>query len=73
VARAKDGALSVTIDPRVAERVRNAVDALSGPPLRLRLAGVVEEALIAWVGRVERQHGGGRTFPARPGAAVEAP
>ena len=47
------------------ERLRNAVDALSGPPHRRRLNSTVEEALEVYVTKLEKDHNKGRAFPQR--------
>lgn len=64
-----------SIDAGVALAARAAADALQGPPARLTLAAIVEEALRREVARLERMHNEGRPFPAaegnlRPGRRV---
>jgi len=51
----------------VVERVRNSVDALSGPPHRYTLSGFAEQALLALVKKLEREHNAGKAFPERVG------
>ena len=45
------------------EQTRDAVVALSGPPVRLTLARLVETALRRELDRLRRAHGGGKPFP----------
>ena len=47
------------------EEARNAVVALSGPPLRLTLAGVTQEALRKEIERLKKEHNQGKPFPSR--------
>jgi len=51
----------------LAERVRDAVYALSGPPYCLSLAAFAEQALRAELARLEREANKGRQFMARAG------
>ena len=53
--------------PHVVERARNCVNALSGPPERLTLSGLVAQGLEREIARLERKHRGGRAFPQRAG------
>lgn len=50
------------------EEARDAVVALSGPPLRLTLAAFVENALRSEIERLKRKHNDGKPFPRREGA-----
>jgi hypothetical protein len=47
-------------------RLQNAVDALSGPPERLKIINVAQTALEREVERLEKKHNGGKPFPQRP-------
>lgn len=49
----------------VAERIRNAVYHLSGPPHRLTMAALAETALHQEVERLEREANQGEPFPTR--------
>jgi hypothetical protein len=60
--------LTVIVGADLAERARNAVDALQGPPMRLRLARLLHLAVQARVTELERAHNGGSPFPRRMGA-----
>ncbi len=64
-----------SIDADVASAARNAADALQGPPARLTLTAIVEEALRREVARLECQYNDGRPFAEaggnlRPGRRV---
>jgi len=59
--------LTVHVPPEVVERARNAVVALSGPPLRLTFADLAERALRRELDRLEREHHDARPFPTRVG------
>jgi hypothetical protein len=48
------------------DRLRNAADALSGPPVRARVNGIVSDALRRELARLERKHSDGNPFPPRP-------
>jgi hypothetical protein len=50
----------------LAEQMRNAIVHLSGPPLYYTLAEFGEHAIRDLIGRLEREHNGGRPFPPRP-------
>lgn len=50
------------------EDVRDAVDALSGPPHRMTLAAFLEAAFTAELRRLEVEVNGGAPFPKRDGA-----
>jgi hypothetical protein len=52
------------------DAMRDAVDALSGPPTRLTLNAVAERALRAELARLEREHRSGRPFPPRTATAL---
>ena len=47
------------------ERARNAVYALSGPPVRMTLAQLAEDGLTKAVEALEKKHNGGAPFPQR--------
>jgi hypothetical protein len=47
------------------EEMRDAVVALSGPPVRLTLARLAEDALREHLESLKGAHNGGRPFPAR--------
>jgi hypothetical protein len=47
------------------EESRDVVYALSGPPVRLTLARLAEDALRAELDRLKAEHNGGQEFPAR--------
>lgn len=47
------------------EEARNATVALSGPPVRLTLAKLVEDGVRREVERLREQHNAGEPFPAR--------
>jgi len=47
------------------EEMRDAVVALSGPPVRLTLARLAEDALREHVESLKRAHNSGRAFPTR--------
>lgn len=49
------------------ERARNAVVALSGPPFRLTLTGLLEAALVEELDRLELAHNQAMPFPPRNG------
>ena len=48
------------------ERARNAAASLAGAPAFLTLADIVERALEAELGKLERKHNGGKAFGKRP-------
>jgi hypothetical protein len=52
------------------EAAKNAVVALSGPPLRLTLAGLVRDALARELERLQKAHHGGKPWPARTAPLV---
>jgi len=47
------------------EECRDAVVALSGPPVRLTLATLAEDALHRELGRLKKEHNRGKSFPKR--------
>jgi hypothetical protein len=49
------------------EEARDAVVQLSGPPVRLTLAGLAETALRRELDRLKKLHNGGKDFPRRKG------
>jgi len=55
------------LDRGLIEGLRDAVDALSGPPTRATLNGVVRDALARELHRLEKTHNGGQPFAPRPG------
>ena len=57
--------LSGYVTEELAEEARDAVVALSGPPLRLSMSGLVESALRRELGRLREECNGGEAFPAR--------
>lgn len=48
------------------EGLRDAVDALSGPPHRLTLNGLARDVLARALADLQREHNGGEPFPERP-------
>lgn len=52
------------------EEARNATVALSGPPIRLTLARLVEDGLRREVERLREQHNAGEPFPTRSAELV---
>lgn len=57
----------VLLDPALDNRLRNLVDAESGPPLRLRsLQDVLEAATESFVETLEKTRRGGKPYPQRP-------
>jgi hypothetical protein len=56
--------MNVEIPETLAAQVRDAVIALSGPPVRLTLARFAEEAFRREVARLEAEHHVGKPFPA---------
>ncbi len=57
--------VTVSLPSDLIEECRNAVVALSGPPLRLTLAGMVEEALHRELVLLKRAQNDGKDFPER--------
>jgi hypothetical protein len=49
------------------EACRDAADFLSGPPVRMTLAALVERALRREIERLRREHHHGEAFPPRGG------
>ena len=62
--------VSFHLSETLAERVRNTVDALSGPPHRLSMAKIAEDALQDACKKYEQDNNGGKLFPQRPGDLV---
>ena len=62
--------VSFHLSETLAERVRNTVDALSGPPHRLSMAKIAEDALQDACKKYEQDNNGGKLFPQRPGHLV---
>lgn len=56
--------MNVEIPEGLAAEVRDAVIALSGPPVRLTLARFAEEAFRREIARLQAEHRGGKSFPA---------
>jgi len=63
--KAKKLRFTVNLDPEVIEQVRDAVGALAGPPARLTLSSLVEQAVRAEVAKLEKRHNSGEAFPKR--------
>jgi hypothetical protein len=59
--------ITFALPKELIESCRDAVDYLSGPPVRLTLAGLVERALKRELDRLQREHGQGNPFPTRAG------
>ena len=57
--------VSFHLTDALAERVRNAVYYLSGPPHRLTMASLAEAALVRELTRLEREGNAGKPFPKR--------
>jgi post-segregation antitoxin (ccd killing protein) len=55
--------LNVEVPAELLAQTRDAVIALSGPPLRLTIAGLVAEALRRELARLQAEHHAGRPFP----------
>lgn len=53
------------LPPALVDEARNATVALSGPPMRLTLARLVEDALRREVQRLREVHNAGSPFPPR--------
>jgi len=64
-ARKRKTRISFHLTETLAERVRDTVVALSGPPHRLTMASLAEEALQAAVKKLERDANSGKPFPKR--------
>jgi hypothetical protein len=54
--------------PAIAEELRDAVRALSGPPEHLTVAALLERAVTAELVRLRRRHNNGEPFPKTEGA-----
>lgn len=57
--------VSFHLTDALAERVRNTVYYLSGPPHRLTMASLAEAALSRELSRLEREANGGKSYPRR--------
>ena len=55
--------LNVELPAELMAQTRDAVIALSGPPLRLTIAGLVAEALRHELARLQAEHNAGQPFP----------
>jgi hypothetical protein len=55
--------LTILVPEEIADEARDTVVALSGPPLRLTLAQLAENALRAEIARLRREHNKGKPFP----------
>jgi|JI102314DRNA_FD_contig_31_325283_length_473_multi_3_in_0_out_0_2 hypothetical protein len=60
--------LTILVPADIADAARDAVVALSGPPLRLTLAQLGENALRAEIDRLRREHNKGKPFPSHRAA-----
>jgi hypothetical protein len=58
------------LPPELVDEARNAVVALSGPPVRLTLAGLVRDALRRELDRLNKEHHAGKPWPRRAGELV---
>lgn len=58
---------TVHVPVDLVDLVKDAVVALSGPPLRLTLAGLAETALRRELERLQKEHNRGKAFPKRAG------
>lgn len=57
----------VLLEPELDNRLRNLVDAESGPPLRLRsIQDVLDAATKSFVETLEKTRRGGKPYPQRP-------
>ncbi|OPZ62260.1 MAG: hypothetical protein BWY86_00475 [Candidatus Aminicenantes bacterium ADurb.Bin508] len=61
--------VTYNVQEELVEETRNAVLALSGPPLRLTLSALVENALRRELARLRKEHNGGKPFEG-PGTAL---
>lgn len=66
-AKPKKTRVIALVPAELAERLRNAVDALSGPPNRLRLNATVAAAVEEKVVALEKKFNKGKPFPQREG------
>jgi hypothetical protein len=65
-------ALSTVYLPQVLiDEAKDAVDALSGPPLRLTYSSFAREAFRREIDRLKKAHHNGQPFPARSGPMKE--
>ena len=53
------------LPPELADRAKNAVVALSGPPLHLNITRLMQMAVESLVAELERKHNRGKPFPPR--------
>ena len=60
--------LTILVPEEIADEARDTVVALSGPPLRLTLAQLAENALRAEIVRLRREHNKGKPFPSHRAA-----
>jgi len=65
--------LSVNLPSDLIEEVRDAVDALGGPPYRLSMTAFAENALRAELERLKRAETEGEKFPSRTGPLKPGP
>jgi centromere-binding protein ParB len=63
--RPAKGRVTADVDADVLDRARNAVWQLTGPPERLTMAELVEQAVRREVERLEAKHNDGVPFPPR--------
>ena len=63
--KAKKGRYTFHLDQALLEEVRDAVSALSGPPLHLTMAAFAETALRRELQRLQKAENGGEPFPPR--------
>jgi hypothetical protein len=64
--RTESRVISFRIPADLYDRFLNAIDALSGPPERLRYVSEGRAMVEREVERLERKHNGGKPFPRRP-------
>jgi hypothetical protein len=55
------------------EGLKDAADALQGPPHRLKLSGLAERVLQEELTRLQAEHNSGQPFPKRPGKLRTGP
>ena len=67
VPRVTKDRLTVHVPVDLVDVVKDAVVALSGPPLRLTLAGFAETALRTYLERLQKEHNHGKAFAKRSG------
>ena len=56
---------SIYVSEAVLEAARDAVDALSGPPERLTLSALIEQAVLDEIERLQDEFNKGKPFPNR--------